>query len=159
MVTEQDVWNALEDVKDPEIPVVSVVELGIIQGVDIAEDGDVTVKMTPTFAGCPAVEMMRGGIAERLEQMGVDATVEVTLDPPWTSDRITDSGRKKLKEIGLAPPAKHGGTIELDLVQVVQCPYCDSKDTTLESSFGTTLCRKIYYCNDCKQSFEKFKAL
>lgn len=159
MVTEAELWTALEDVKDPEIPVVSVVDLGIIQDVQMLDDDSVKVEMTPTFAGCPAIAMMRDAIAERISEMGVDVTVELTLDPPWTSDRISERGRQKLKEIGLAPPARHDGTIEIDLALVVRCPYCESEDTTMESYFGPTLCRAIYYCNSCKQSFEKFKAL
>lgn len=159
MITAEEVWKTLEQVKDPEIPVVSVVEMGIIQGVEVGEDG-VTVTMTPTFAGCPAIELMRENIREQLESLGVpDATVNVALDPAWTSDRITESGRAKLKEIGLAPPARHGGTIEIDLLEVVHCPFCGSANTAMENPFGPTLCRALYYCNDCQQPFEKFKAL
>lgn len=158
-ITEEEIWAALDEVKDPEVPVVSVVEMGIIQSVELGENGRVHVKMTPTFTGCPAIEMMREAIAEKLAALGLEATVEVTLDPPWTSDRLSDSAREKMKQIGLAPPVRHGGLIELDLVQVVACPYCGSDNTTLENPFGPTLCRAIYYCNACKQPFEKFKAL
>ncbi|MDQ7028632.1 MAG: 1,2-phenylacetyl-CoA epoxidase subunit PaaD [Ardenticatenia bacterium] len=157
--SDQAIWAALDDVKDPEVPVVSVVEMGIIQGFEWNEAGRLVVRMTPTFTGCPAIEMMRQAIRERLAMLGVEATVEVVLDPPWTSDRIADSAREKMKQIGLAPPARHGGMIELDLIQVVRCPYCNSDDTTLENPFGPTLCRAMYYCNACQQPFEKFKAL
>lgn len=145
--------------RDPEIPVVSVVELGIIQDVEVGEEG-VTVTMTPTFAGCPAIALMRENIREQLAALGMgNATVNISLDPPWTSDRITDSGREKLKSIGLAPPARHGGVIEVDLLEGVCCPFCGSTNTTVENPFGPTLCRALYYCNDCQQPFEKFKAL
>ncbi len=158
-VTEKEVWAALDEVKDPEVPVVSVVEMGIIQSVELDGAGRARVKMTPTFTGCPAIEMMREAIAEKLAELGLEATVEVTLDPPWTSDRLSESAREKMKQIGLAPPARHGGFVEMDLIQVVRCPYCNSDDTSLENPFGPTLCRAIYYCNACKQPFEKFKAL
>ncbi len=157
--SDDEIWAALDDVKDPEVPVVSVVEMGIIQGFEWDGAGRLVVRMTPTFTGCPAVELMRQAIEERLAALGVEATVEVVLHPPWTSDRISDSAREKMKQIGLAPPARHGGMIELDFVQVVRCPYCNSDDTTLENPFGPTLCRAIYYCNACQQPFEKFKAL
>ncbi len=167
MITQQAVWNALDTVTDPEIPVVSVVELGIIQDVEV-RDGEVYVAMTPTFAGCPALYLMKDEIRAAVENLGVpsaDVTVEVKLSPAWTSERITESGRRKLKEIGLAPPDRvpsNGGIIALDsiaLLDGVECPFCDSRDTILESPFGPTMCRTLYYCNGCQQPFEKFKAL
>lgn len=159
MITEQAVWQTLEHVKDPEIPVVSVVEMGIIQQVEV-EGEAVVVTMTPTFAGCPAIELMREDIRRQLVSLGVgNVTVNVSFDPPWTSDRITESGRRKLKTIGLAPPVRHGGVIEIDLLEVVRCPYCDSTNTSMENPFGPALCRALYYCHDCQQPFEKFKAL
>jgi len=159
VITAEEVWQTLEQVKDPEIPVVSVVEMGIIQGVEVGEDR-VVVTMTPTFAGCPAIELMRENICEQLAALGVpNVTVSVALHPAWTSDRITESGREKLKTIGLAPPARHGGFIELDLLETVHCPFCGSANTSRENPFGPTLCRALYYCNDCQQPFEKFKAL
>lgn len=159
MVTEREVWEALEAVKDPEIPVVSVVEMGIIQRVAV-DDEAVRVTMTPTFTGCPAIDLMRDSIRERLAELGVaNAEVDVSLDPPWTSDRITASGRAKLKTIGLAPPAAHGGIIEVDLLAPVHCPFCGSPNTAMENPFGPTLCRALYYCHACQQPFEKFKAL
>lgn len=167
MITQQAVWNALDTVTDPEIPVVSVVELGIIQDVEV-RDGEVYVAMTPTFAGCPALYLMKDEIRAAVENLGVpsaDVTVEVKLSPAWTSERITESGRRKLKEIGLAPPDRvpsNGGIIALDSIAFldgVECPFCDSRDTILESPFGPTMCRTLYYCNGCQQPFEKFKAL
>ncbi|MDQ4076729.1 MAG: phenylacetate-CoA oxygenase subunit PaaJ [Chloroflexota bacterium] len=166
-VTEQAVWDALDTVSDPEIPVISVVELGIIQEVEVG-DGEVNVSITPTFAGCPALYLMKDEIRKAVEDLGVpsdDVIVAVKLTPPWSSERITEEGRRKLKEIGLAPPERvpsNGGIIALDsidLVDGIECPYCDSRDTYLESAFGPTMCRSLYYCNNCKQPFEKFKAL
>jgi ring-1,2-phenylacetyl-CoA epoxidase subunit PaaD len=158
-MTPDEVWAALEDVEDPEIPVVSVVELGIIHEVRVEPDG-VSVVMTPTFVGCPAVDVMRAAVKARLEALGAsNVSVRISLDPPWTSDRITETGRHKLREFGLAPPRKHDGIIHLIDILPVACPHCGSADTRLESAFGSTLCRAIHYCNHCLQSFEQFKPL
>ena len=149
---------ALESVKDPEIPPISIVELGMIAGVSIAE-GAVVVKMTPTFAGCPALDVLRRDIREAVVAAGFNSVrVEVVYDPPWTTDRITPEGLRKLKEFGLAPPV-HCGSAGLTHEALAQaaCPFCDSTDTVLESIFGPTLCRAIHYCNGCRQSFEQFK--
>ncbi|MFN8499717.1 MAG: 1,2-phenylacetyl-CoA epoxidase subunit PaaD [Anaerolineae bacterium] len=158
-VTEAQVWSALEDVKDPEIPMVSVVELGIIQAVEL--DGDsVRVTITPTFSGCPAMDVMREGIVERVRALGADRVeVNISLTPRWTSDRIAASARERMKTIGLAPPTKHGGELDLELLPLVRCPYCGSSDTVMENPFGPTLCRALHYCNSCQQPFEQFKAL
>lgn len=149
------VWDALESVKDPEIPVLSVVDLGVIADVRIGED-TVAVDITPTFAGCPAIEVMKRDIHTAVKETGADVVdVRVVYDPPWTSERLTEEGRRKLKEFGLAPPGPRcGRTPNLDKVP---CPFCDSPDTELESMFGPTLCRSIHYCNNCLQSFEHFK--
>lgn len=158
-LTVEQVWAALEDVKDPEIPVVSVVEMGIIHAVQV-EDGRVTIQMTPTFVGCPALDMMRGAMRERIAALGArEVNVHLTFDPPWNSDRITPSGRQKLKDFGLAPPPRHNASFDLIQIVSLACPHCGSPDTTLESPFGPTLCRAIHYCNACRQSFEQFKPL
>jgi ring-1,2-phenylacetyl-CoA epoxidase subunit PaaD len=152
------IWLALETVTDPEIPSLTVVEMGMIADATIA-DGEVVVRMMPTFAGCPALELIRENIRIAVERAGFSMVrVETVFDPPWNSDRITAEGRRKLKEFGLAPPGKtcSGGTANAGL-QSVACPYCDSQDTALESIFGPTLCRAIHYCNSCRQSFEQFK--
>lgn len=151
------VWKALDAVADPEIPAISVVELGIIPDAFI-EDGKVTVQMCPTFAGCPALDLMRDQVKQAVVDAGFDdVKVEIVFDPPWTSDRISDEGLRKLKEFGLAPPTKCGGAVNEAMLNRVECPFCDSRDTTLESIFGPTLCRAIHYCNSCLQSFEQFK--
>lgn len=159
MINEQTIWQALEDVKDPEIPVVSVVELGIIRDV-IVEDDAVTVKMTPTFSGCPALHVIQRDIEAKVRSLNIDdVTVETILYPPWTTDWISEDGRQKLKSFGLAPPMKHGGNLQITFYDLAACPYCDSADTTIKNTFGPTLCRAIYYCNNCQQPFEQFKAL
>lgn len=159
-VSREDVMNALLDVMDPEIPRLSVVDLGVITNVVITPENVAQVTMTPTFSGCPAVRVMKEAIQERLVQMplaGVE--VSVSFDIPWNSNRISEQGRRILLETGFAPPPKHNGYFELDVLESVACPYCSSINTTLQSPFGPTLCRSIHYCNSCSQAFEQFKPL
>jgi ring-1,2-phenylacetyl-CoA epoxidase subunit PaaD len=159
MINEKDIWQALEEVKDPEIPVVSVVELGIVRDVNV-EDDAVVVKMTPTFSGCPALHVIEREIEAKVRSLTAgDVTVETVLYPPWTTDWITEEARQKLKNFGLAPPMRHNGRLEITFYDLAACPYCDSADTTIKNTFGPTLCRAIYYCNSCQQPFEQFKAL
>jgi ring-1,2-phenylacetyl-CoA epoxidase subunit PaaD len=159
MISPDSVWRALEDVKDPEIPVISVVELGVIRAVRV--DGDhVTVDMTPTFAGCPALAVMQAEVEARLRQLGAaDVRVRLVLSPPWSTDWITPAAREKLRAFGLAPAPPHGGLIQIMFSDDAVCPYCGSAETSLKNSFGPTLCRALYYCNHCQQPFEQFKAL
>ena len=161
MVTEAAVWEALREVEDPEIPVISVVDLGVVRDVKV-EDGRVHVEFTPTFLGCPALEVMRSQMAERIVELGGEPDVEVVLDDSWSTDRITPEGREKLRAAGFAPPAPRevGGP---QLVQLqsngFRCPYCGSRDTALENIFGPTPCRSLRYCRDCRQPFEQFKTI
>ncbi|MDO8628998.1 MAG: 1,2-phenylacetyl-CoA epoxidase subunit PaaD [Phycisphaerales bacterium] len=152
------IWRALETVTDPEIPVISVVDMGIIAGVRV-EDRRAAVDMTPTFVGCPALAMIRENIASAVRAVGeVEVEVNVVFDPPWSSDRITEEGRRKLKAFGLAPPVRACGAASVaPSLERIGCPYCDSTNTDVESIFGPTLCRSIHYCRDCLQSFEHFK--
>ena len=158
-LTEAEVWQVLQGVADPEIPVISLVEMGIIRAVAI--DGEqIAVQMTPTFSGCPALVVMAREIEQALLAAGAAAvSVETVLSPAWSSDWITASGRAKLKEFGLAPPPLHGGNVAVTLFDPVPCPRCDSTHTTIRNSFGPTLCRAIYYCEDCQEPFEQFKPL
>jgi ring-1,2-phenylacetyl-CoA epoxidase subunit PaaD len=159
MLTESQILSTLQDVKDPEIPVVSIIEMGLIAAIQIQGE-EVRVKLTPTFAGCPAVAVMQADAEERIRALGAKrVSVEITFDPPWNSNRISPEGRRKLKEFGLAPPRLHAGTVDLIQLEFVNCPYCGSADTSLESAFGSTLCRAIHYCHNCQQSFEQFKPL
>ena len=159
MTTVAAVWRALEDVKDPEIPVISVVELGVIRAVQVEGDR-VTVDMTPTFAGCPALAVMQAGVENRLRQLdAAQVQVRLVLSPPWSTDWITPAAREKLRAFGLAPAPPHGGLVQIMFSGEVVCPYCGSADTTLKNSFGPTLCRALYYCHHCQQPFEQFKAL
>jgi ring-1,2-phenylacetyl-CoA epoxidase subunit PaaD len=159
LAQEQLIWQLLEQVKDPEIPVVSVVEMGIIRGVTL-EDDHVQVTMTPTFSGCPALHAMQTDVKQTLAAAGYDGVeICITHNPPWTSDWITPEARQKLKDFGLAPPPIHNGQFEILLLDTVRCPYCDSTDTSIKNTFGSTLCRAIYYCQNCQQAFEQFKPL
>ena len=151
--------RALEMVTDPEIPVLSVLEMGMVAALRVM-DARVEVDVTPTFAGCPAISVIREDIANAIRQAGADdVAVNVVYDPPWTSDRMTGEGRRKLKEFGLAPPGASCGSPGAPgpVLENVACPYCDSRATELESMFGPTLCRSIHYCRNCLQSFEHFK--
>lgn len=154
------VWAALNEVKDPEIPVVSLVEMGIIREVEILPQNGVKVTITPTFSGCPALHVMKEDIVTKVrETTGREAQIVIVLHPPWSTDMIQESARDKLKTFGIVPPPVHGGSFAVTLLDVVKCPYCDSERTTLKNSFGPTLCRMIYYCNNCQQPFEQFKPL
>ncbi|MFZ1321073.1 MAG: 1,2-phenylacetyl-CoA epoxidase subunit PaaD [Ignavibacteria bacterium] len=155
---EKKIWDRLQDVKDPEIPKLSVVELGVITGVKVDENNNAFVTMTPTFAGCPAIEYMKNDVKEKLSELDLnEVNVEVNYDVQWNSNMISEKGREMLKESGFALPGKHNGLVQIELLQNVECPFCESKDTTLKSTFGPTQCRAIHYCNKCLQSFEQFK--
>jgi ring-1,2-phenylacetyl-CoA epoxidase subunit PaaD len=157
----EQIWQALTEVKDPEIPVVSLVEMGIVRDVVVATDGQVTVKMTPTFSGCPALEQMRQDITARIRLLGAtEVQVEMVLNPPWSTDWISEEALAKLRQFGLSPPPRHGGNIQTILFfDAAACPHCGSTQTTLQNSFGPTLCRAIYTCNTCREPFEQFKPL
>ena len=154
---ESAVWAALEDVHDPEIPTVSVVDLGIVRSVT-AEPGRVRVELLPTFVGCPAIDVMRASVEDRLRDFAAEISVDVSYAEPWTSERITDEGRWRLRASGFAPPTMEPDDgLRLPLLPVAECPYCGSRDTSLENAFGPTLCRAIYHCRNCRQPFEQFK--
>ncbi len=151
------ILRALESVTDPEIPVLSIVDMGMVAHVRIERE-KIAVDITPTFVGCPAVGLIRESVAAALAAVGeTDVTVNIVFDPPWTSDRITPAGREKLREFGVAPPGPRCGAGQLTEPTHVPCPFCGSLVTELESLFGPTLCRSIHYCHRCLQSFEHFK--
>ena len=163
-LTREAVWEALAEVPDPEIPVLSVVDLGLVHAVEL--DGErLRVELLPTFVGCPALELIRASVAERLADMAPVVEVEMTFAVPWTSDRITAAGRRKLRESGFAPPgdAPPGDTRPLFSTIPVRptatCPWCGSADTALENLFGPTLCRSVFWCTACRQPFEQFKRI
>ena len=158
--TRDSVLAALDEVADPEIPGVSIVELGMIGDVE-ARPAEIRVELLPTFVGCPAIELIRSSVEDRLAGMAERIDVEVSFATPWTSDRISPSGREKLRHSGFAPPPPVRAGRDLPMVELVPiaCPYCGSHRTTLESVFGPTQCRSIRHCADCCQSFESFKPI
>jgi len=151
------VW--LGEIADPEIPVLSITDLGIVRGVTVGER--VTVALAPTYSGCPATEVIERSVVDALQAHGVDnVTIERVLAPPWTSDWISAEGREKLRNYGIAPPAHavgKGSLLRGD--RVVACPRCGSAETTLVSEFGSTACKASYRCGDCLEPFEYFKCI
>ena len=150
-LAEAEVWELLAEVPDQEIPVISLVDLGVIRSVDVS-DGHVRIEFTPTFLGCPALEYMKRAIEEKVP----GAEVQVIQDDSWSTDKITAAGREKLREAGFAPPAPRLVQIQS---QVHKCPYCGSTETRLENIFGPTPCRSLRYCDSCRQPFEQFKTI
>ena len=159
-ITATDIYQWLEEVKDPEIPVLSLVDLGVITNGHV-EGLQVAIEMTPTFVGCPALDMMKGDIIEVLQKNGIQKVdIEVSFRKPWTSDSITEKGKAALKKFGLAPPPSAQTLFtDIDILERVACPRCAGTDTELKNPFGPTLCRSIHYCNTCKEAFEQFKPL
>ena len=162
--SRDEVLAVLDTVMDPEVPVLSVRELGIVRDVVVDDAGGVTVTVTPTYSGCPAIRVIEEDITSALHAAGIASVrIETTYAPAWTSDWIPESARAKLKAYGIAPPSRSssGG----DLVQLLrarpvpQCPYCDSRDTEVRSEFGSTACKSVCWCRACRQPFEEFKAI
>jgi ring-1,2-phenylacetyl-CoA epoxidase subunit PaaD len=161
VVSADAVWAALDAIPDPEIPVISLVELGVIRDVQVTGQR-VRVELTPTFLGCPALEAMRRALTERIEALGGEPEVAVITDDSWSTDRISAAGREKLREAGFAPPAPRaaGPTTLVQLhSNAFRCPYCGSTETRLENIFGPTPCRSIRWCESCRQPFEQFKTI
>lgn len=159
---EATVRAALAEVPDPELPMLSVVDLGIVHRVEVAADGSIRVEILPTFVGCPALELIKAAIAARLSAFGRSVAVTATFEVPWTSDRISESGRAALLAAGIAPPTQDDATATgagalIELEPRVPCPHCGSRRTVLENVFGPTQCRTIRYCADCRQPFEAIK--
>jgi len=146
---EDDVREILRGVADPEIPTVSIVDLGMVERIRIGPER-IEVELLPTFVGCPAQELIRGAVIDALVPLGREVAVEFSCRRPWTSDRITDAGRRRLVASGFAPPADPAA---------VRCPYCTSGRVAMDSAFGPTQCRSLFYCRDCRQPFEAFKPI
>jgi ring-1,2-phenylacetyl-CoA epoxidase subunit PaaD len=156
---EQRIWRWLQEVPDPEVPILSVVDLGMIRGVS-DRDGDIEIALAPTYSGCPATEVIMQQIVKKLRDNGVErVSVRRVYSPPWTTDWISDAGREKLRQYGIAPPVG-GSKKSLTLgPTVVHCPRCESEDTTLVSEFGSTACKASYKCASCLEPFEYFKCI
>ena len=166
--TPEAVWAALETVPDPEVPVISVVELGVVRDVAVGDAGRVTVTITPTYSGCPAMREIERDVAAALAARGwAGAHVRTTYTPAWTTDWMTDAAREKLRAYGIAPPRAGGGHAETlvpllrrgAVAAPVPCPFCGSHDTALRSTFGSTACKALHYCQACRQPFEEFKPI
>ena len=160
MVTADQVWEVLAEIPDPEIPVISLVDLGVVKNIAV-DNGTVRVDFTPTFMGCPALEVMQRAMEEKIAELGAVPEVRVRLDDSWSTDDITAEGREKLRVAGFAPPTPRPAE-RMELVQLqrgFRCPYCGSTETKLENLFGPTPCRSIRYCESCRQPFEQFKTI
>ncbi|WP_439504591.1 1,2-phenylacetyl-CoA epoxidase subunit PaaD [Sediminibacterium sp.] len=150
------IWKILETVKDPEVPVLSVVDLGVIRAVAL-EGQHVTVTITPTYTGCPAMDMISMHIKMALNAAGYQTTIQTILSPAWTTDWITENGKQQLKAYGIAPPV--GKSFDQTYLEdlIVPCPQCNSTHTVLVSQFGSTACKALYKCEECKEPFDYFK--
>lgn len=153
-----EIHQILETVKDPEIPVLSLVDLGVITEVAV-EGNNVLVKMTPTFVGCPAMDYMKAEVETALRQKGYQPNVEISFQKPWSSDLISEKGKAALKKYGLAPPPDNKLFTDLEILENAVCPRCNGTHTELRSPFGPTLCRSLHYCHTCREAFEQFKPL
>lgn len=158
-MTKQNVLHWLGEVSDPEIPVLSITDLGVIRDVEIGDA--ITVHVAPTYSGCPAMEVIERSVVDKLKEHGADKVrIERTLSPPWTTDWISEEGRRKLREYGIAPPEEGAGKRALlDAGRQIACPRCDSVQTLLVSEFGSTPCKASYRCESCLEPFEYFKCI
>jgi ring-1,2-phenylacetyl-CoA epoxidase subunit PaaD len=157
---EQKLWQILQEVKDPEIPVLSIVDLGIVRSVQPSLSGEGTIIITPTYSGCPAMDIIRMDIRLKLLEHGYkNIDIKQSLSPAWTTDWITEDGKRKLKEFGIAPPnpKQQFCTTEMFKEEAVECPHCSSYNTVQVSRFGSTACKAVYQCNNCKETFDYFK--
>jgi ring-1,2-phenylacetyl-CoA epoxidase subunit PaaD len=156
-----NIYKLLESVKDPEIPVLSVRDLGILRNVEIEDDGKVVVTITPTYSGCPAMDTIEREVKEKLEGAGLEVEVKTQISPAWTTDWMTKEGRKKREQYGIAPPAETTADKAslLGKKKTIRCPRCKSENTKLISQFGSTACKALYRCEDCDEPFDYFKCI
>ena len=159
--SDKDIYTWLDDVKDPEIPVLSITDMGVIRKIDFSDDV-LRVTITPTYSGCPAMKVIEEDITECLAKHGIDKLeVITTLTPAWTTDWITSNGREKLEAYGIAPPVQE--TVDKNALfsepKSVRCPQCKSENTEMVSQFGSTACKAMYKCNDCLEPFDYFKCI
>ncbi len=160
VITKEHIWKILEEVPDPEIPVLSVLDLGIVRDVKFLDNEGIEVIITPTYSGCPAMDMIAVNIKSVLQEKGIHPVrVTSVLHPAWTTEWMTEEGRRKLKDYGIAPPVK--GSFDKGALfaseRTVECPQCNSSDTRMVSQFGSTPCKALYQCNSCKEPFDYFK--
>lgn len=147
-------------VPDPEVPVLTIADLGVLREVTAAEDGSVEVVLTPTYSGCPAMEAIRDDVVHALHGSGfADVRVRLALSPAWTTDWMSQDGRRKLRQYGIAPPTGRRGAGAVGLTLAVRCPQCGSADTRELSRFGSTACKSLWQCRSCREPFDHFKAI
>jgi ring-1,2-phenylacetyl-CoA epoxidase subunit PaaD len=159
--TKEQILGYLEEVYDPEVPVLSVVDLGIVRNVEVDAEGTL-ITITPTYTGCPAMNVIEDDIRAKLKEKGIsNFSIKTILSPAWTTDWISEAGKQKLKDYGIAPPEKSSPDISLlsNKSKVIKCPRCGSLNTEMKSFFGSTACKALYVCNDCKEPFDYFKCI
>ncbi len=162
MYSTEKIVEFLNEIPDPEVPAISIVELGVVREVNLIDDG-VQIKMTPTYSGCPALKVMEDDIRDKLSSKGItNIEIEMVYSPAWTTDWMSETTREKLRVYGIAPPEK--GVSDKSILfsegkKIMQCPFCGSTETTLTSSFGSTACKSLYFCENCIQPFEHFKCI
>ncbi|NQW43724.1 MAG: phenylacetate-CoA oxygenase subunit PaaJ [Bacteroidetes bacterium] len=156
--TQEDIWQMLEQVSDPEVPVLSVVDLGVVRKVEII-DNIVEIDITPTYTGCPAMGAIEMGIKFLMIEKGIKCKINLVLSPAWTTDWMSECGKKKLKAYGIAPPQYDGfdDSVLFSTPKGIICPHCNSTNTLLISQFGSTACKSLYKCLDCLEPFDYFK--
>jgi ring-1,2-phenylacetyl-CoA epoxidase subunit PaaD len=161
MITAEEVWAVLSEVPDPEIPVINIVEMGIVRDVRISGD-ETLVVITPTYSGCPAMKAIEEDIAEVLREKRIPRfRIETVLAPAWTTDWMTDEAREKLRQTGIAPPEKNSADkgLLLGKIRTIACPRCGSENTHMISQFGSTACKALYKCDECLEPFDYFKCI
>jgi ring-1,2-phenylacetyl-CoA epoxidase subunit PaaD len=159
MVTKEEILSLLDEVCDPEIPVLSLADLGVLRGVEFI-DNEWQITITPTYSGCPAMKTMEDDILRKLNDNGIKANVHLVLSPAWTTDWLSESGREKLKEFGIAPPEDEvDKSVLFSAPTVVPCPKCGSRETKMVSQFGSTACKAHYQCRSCLEPYDYFKCL
>lgn len=158
--TEKEIWDILNDIPDPEVPAISIVELGVVRKVEVHGE-KVKVTMTPTYSGCPAMKMMESAVVDTLSDLGYMVDIAITYKPAWTTEWMSEETKAKLKAYGISPPPtltfEHLHPLSSLKKEEIKCPFCDSMETRLTSQFGSTACKALYYCNSCRQPFELFK--
>ncbi len=154
------IWKLLHSIPDPEVPAISIVELGVVRNVEFT-DADVVITMTPTYSGCPALKAMEDDIKSTLSKEGINSVkVKMVYKPAWTTDWLSEETKAKLEAYGIAPPVGRSSDQLLPFATLktkVSCPFCKSENTKLTSQFGSTACKALYYCDGCHQPFEHFK--
>ncbi|MEM6461611.1 MAG: 1,2-phenylacetyl-CoA epoxidase subunit PaaD [Pseudomonadota bacterium] len=159
--TRAAAWQVAASVPDPEIPVVTVEDLGILRSIELDPDGSIVASVTPTYSGCPATQMIQQMVLEALQRSGFEnARVETVLSPAWSTDWISDAGKEKLRAYGIAPPQQSSNSKRALFGETaVNCPHCGASNTERVSEFGSTPCKALYRCNSCREPFDYFKCL